>query len=278
MKRKIEELAPITYQNLLLERKSDLERTIKIKAALLEKSSHMENKGHIRIVPHNRVLQYYLITKKGDTIGKYLQRSQNAFAEDLLNYEYNKKALSSLQNELKLITRLLTFCQKKSVEKIFAGFSKHKQKIIRPVTLSDKEYAEQWLAVSYKGNPFDFSTSEFYTSKGERVRSKSEVIIADTLSRLNIPYRYEYPLELKNQNSTIYLDFCCLNISTRKEIYWEHFGMMDDTDYAAKAVMKINAMSSNGFFPDKNAIFTFETQVSPLNIKYLEKLIAEYLA
>jgi len=278
MKRKIEELAPIMYQNLLLERKSDLERTIKSKSTLLEKSNHLENKGHIRIVPHNRVLQYYLITKKGDTIGKYLQRSQNNLAEDLLNYEYNKKALCSLQDELKLITRLLSFCQKKSVEKIYASFSKYKQKIIRPDTLSDKEYAEQWQAVSYKGNPFDFSASEFYTSKGERVRSKSEVIIADTLSRLNIPYRYEYPLELKNQNYTIYPDFCCLNLSTRKEIYWEHFGMLDDTDYAAKAVMKINSMSSNGFFPGKNAIFTFETQVSPLNTKYLEKLIAEYLA
>lgn len=278
MKRKIEELAPITYQNLLLERKTDLERTIKSKSTLLEKSRHLENKGHIRIVPHNKVLQYYLITKKGDTIGKYLQRSQNNFAEDLLTYEYNKKALSSLQNELKLITSLLSFCQKKSVEKLFTGFSKHKQKIIRPVTLSNKEYAEQWQAISYKGNPFDFSTSEFYTSKGERVRSKSEVIIADTLSRLNIPYRYEYPLELKNQNYTIYPDFCCLNLSTRKEIYWEHFGMMDDTEYATKAVNKINSMSSNGYFSGKNAIFTFETQVSPLNTKNLEKIIDEYLA
>jgi len=277
MKRKTEELSPITYQNLLLERKSDLERTIKTKIAILEKSRHLENKGHIRIVPHNRVLQYYLITKKGDTIGKYLQRSQNNFAEDLLQYEYNKKVISSLQNELKLITRLLTFCQKKSVEKIFAGFSKHKQKIIRPVTFSDKEYAEQWQAISYKGKPFDFITSEFYTGKGERVRSKSEVIIADTLSRLNIPYRYEYPLELKKQNHTIYPDFCCLNLSTRKEIYWEHFGIMDDTDYATKAVVKINAMSSNGYFPGKNAIFTFETQVSPLNTKFLEKIIKEYL-
>ena len=35
------------------------------------------------------------------------------------------------------------------------------------------------------------------TSRGERVRSKSEVIIADTLDRLKIPYRYEFPHQLK---------------------------------------------------------------------------------
>ena len=39
--------------------------------------------------------------------------------------------------------------------------------------------------------------TEFYTRKGERVRSKSELIIAEELQRYQVPYLYEKPLELK---------------------------------------------------------------------------------
>lgn len=52
------------------------------------------------------------------------------------------------------------------------------------------------------------------------MRSKSEVIIADLLNKEGIPYRYEFPLYLKEFN-TVYPDFTILNVRKRKEIYWE---------------------------------------------------------
>lgn len=79
--------------------------------------------------------------------------------------------------------------------------------------LTDKRF-------EYRGKGFDESTSEFYTAKGEKVRSKSEVIIADVLSREGIPYRYEYPLYLKGIGK-VHPDFTVLNVKQRKEIYWE---------------------------------------------------------
>lgn len=277
MKRKIEELPPVSYENQLLERKIEIERVIKSKEKALERTKNLESAGHIRIVPHRSVLQYYLITKKGDTRGKYLPRSQNEFAESLITFDYNKKALKALKSELNQINKLLAFCKKHSVQTVYSGFSKYKKSLLEPVTLEAKDFVQQWKTVSYSPKNFDYSSTEYYTSKGERVRSKSEVIIADTLSRFNVPYRYEYPLELKSRSFPIYPDFCCLNLSTRKEYYWEHFGMMDDSEYAAKATAKINAMASDGFFSGKNALFTFETTTTPLNVKTLEKIIEAYL-
>ena len=51
--------------------------------------------------------------------------------------------------------------------------------------------------------------TEYYTIKGERVRSKSEKIIADELYRYQIPYKYEFPLTLAthNRNIQLYPDF-----------------------------------------------------------------------
>ena len=64
------------------------------------------------------------------------------------------------------------------------------------------------------------------TEKGERVRSKSEKILADYFYRNNILYQYEKPLYLKGYG-TIYTDFTFLSKKTRKEIYWEHEGIVN---------------------------------------------------
>ena len=117
---------------------------------------------------------------------------------------------------------------------------------------------------------------ELFTTKGERVRSKSEVLIADSLNRLGIPYRYEYPLKLKN-GITVHPDFLCLNVRTRQEFYWEHFGMMDNPEYTENAIHKLQQYSENNLHPGINLILTMETISNPLNLKYIEQQIKNYL-
>ena len=85
-----------------------------------------------------------------------------------------------------------------------------RRKLIIPRFISDEEYAEKWQNVKYKGKEFAEGVVEIYTVKGERVRSKSEKILADLFERKNIPYRYEYPLKLSD-NKIIYPDFTILN-------------------------------------------------------------------
>ena len=137
-------------------------------------------------------------------------------------------------------------------------------------------FIEEWQKVEWTGHPFSEDAPQLFTTKGERVRSKSEVQIADSLNRLGIPYRYEYPLRLKN-GINIYPDFYCLNVRTRQELYWEHFGMMDNPEYAKNAVQKLHQYNSIQIIPGKNLIITMETSTSPLNVKYIEQQIKSYL-
>lgn len=275
MKRKIEELSPVTYEESLKTRARELEKLIKSKNAILQTTPELKTAGKIRIVPHRSKLQFYHITKKNDTTGKYLPRSKDEFAHQLIQYDYDTKVLRAAEKEYSVIQRLLNQNKKSGVQKIFQRFSKVRKTLINPVTLSDKTYAEQWLSRQYAGNNFSIS-GEFYTSKGEHVRSKSEVIIADTLARLNIPYRYEYPLELKS-DKTIYPDFCCLNLRTRQEIYWEHFGLMDDPEYLSTAITKIQKMQESGYKLGEHFIFTMENSELPLNSKFIQTMAEAYL-
>lgn len=72
-------------------------------------------------------------------------------------------------------------------------------------------------------------------------------------------------------------DFYCLNLRTRQEFAWEHFGMMDDPDYASRAAEKLRLYAENGFFPGKNLIITMETTKQQLSSKMLREVIKAYL-
>ena len=75
----------------------------------------------------------------------------------------------------------------------------------------------------------------------------------------------------------MYPDFKVLNKRTRREYYWEHLGMMDDEEYAAHAMQKIETYAGNGILPGKNLILTHETSQRPLNVKTVQKLIDAFL-
>jgi len=69
----------------------------------------------------------------------------------------------------------------------------------------------------------------YSTVKGDRVRSKSEVIIANLLADHDIAYEYEKKLEYKN-GKWIEPDFT-ITLPNGKELYWEHLGMLGVESY-----------------------------------------------
>ena len=146
---------------------------------------------------------------------------------------------------------------------------------ITPVEVSDREYIRQWEAYEYEPKGFPEDYPEHYTGKGERVRSKSEILIADSLARFGVPYRYEYPTNVGG--TVLYPDFTVLNIRKRKEYIWEHLGMLGQAKYAGEAVNRIERLEFNGYFPGENLILTMETEDTPLNTKLVAQLIKRYL-
>ena len=151
-----------------------------------------------------------------------------------------------------------------------------RQLLVTPVEpIWEKELAK-WYDSEYHGKEFYEGTAEIVTEKGERVRSKSEKILADYFYRNNILYQYEKPLYLKGYG-TVYPDFTFLSKKTRKEIYWEHEGMMDKPEYAKSAVKKIESYQRNGIHLGERLILTFETELTVLNSQIVEELVEKYL-
>lgn len=70
------------------------------------------------------------------------------------------------------------------------------------------------------------------TTRGDAVRSKSEVIIANMLHAKSLDYHYEAPLELGGV--TKYPDFTIEDDDTGITYYWEHCGMLHDPGYRSR--------------------------------------------
>lgn len=241
-----------------------------------EKALRKAPEGTLRVCKHGKKIQYYHRNDPKDFNGKYIREKDLKLAAKLAQKDYDTKILRSAEEELQAIEKYLGNSPKLRVEQIYENLHPSRQVLVTPIRETDAEYVEKWSSLKYSGKDFVEGSPEFFTSRGERVRSKSELLIADLLIQEGIPYRYEYPIYLAGVGK-IYPDFTVLNVKKRKELFWEHLGMMDDPTYADNAVRKIAAYVQNNIFQGEQLILTYETKQTPFNPKAVRELIAHYL-
>lgn len=102
------------------------------------------------------------------------------------------------------------------------------------------------------------------TRRGESVRSKSEVIIADLLYSKKIDYSYEGPLVGKD-GKTRYPDFTFEEDETGLKVYWEHLGMMQVPEYRDRWKKKLEWYKEQDILPHKDGGGTEGTLVTTMD-------------
>lgn len=110
--------------------------------------------------------------------------------------------------------------------------------------------------------------------EGKRERGWVVEGVADKLHALGIPYRYEYPLVLEG-NIKVYSDFTILKMPQREEVYLEHFGLLDNSEYIDSVIYKLNTYERNGSYLGVKLFITHETSKVPLNTRALDGMIKQ---
>ncbi|GGM27805.1 AAA family ATPase [Dactylosporangium sucinum] len=85
------------------------------------------------------------------------------------------------------------------------------------------------------------------TERGQLVRSKSELLIANLLHQLNAVYEYETPFT-GTDGRTVKPDFT-IETDLGETLLWEHLGMLNDPRYAEKWKLKKAWYADNGVLP-----------------------------
>jgi len=238
--------------------------------------------GALRVRTWNGKTEYYYRSndtenaKESRSNGRYLKKKEEALAKSIAQRDYDTAVVDKAKKRIYAIEKFLKTYEKTNLKQLYQDTVPGRRQLIIADIMSDEEYAKHWQSVVYQGKEFTDDDIEIITERGERVRSKSEKIIADKLYALGIPYRYEYPICMAG-GEIFHRDFTVLHIEERKEMYWEHLGMLDDMDYLENALQKIIIYEKNGIFPGKNLILTYETKKNPLNPSIVNMLIDEYL-
>ena len=231
--------------------------------------------GSLRVSKTHGTCQFYNKTELYQP-GKYIPRKDRPLAVRLAQKDYDKKLLEALTSQEKAIEKFIKDYDPDAEVQVYEKLSAPRKELVTPEFLSDEEFIRQFLSEPYTRLGFKDTDPEFYTDNGERVRSKSEILIANALLRNKVPYLCEFPVY---DNGVIFAapDFKCLNVRLRKIFYWEHLGKLGDQDYVNRNANKFEKYTLSKDFDESSLILTFETENHPLNTKVIEEKIRRYL-
>ena len=206
---------------------------------------------------------------------KYIpMREENEIAA-LAQKKYDEKLAAEIESELKMLRKAGKTEFSRSIERVYSDMNPALKSYVRPAVMPDEKFIEVWEAQEYPRKGFRADEGLFITKKGERVRSKTERFIADCLCDAGVPYRYEYPVKLGK--IPVHPDFTVLNRRTRREYFWEHFGMLDVEEYRKGMLSKMNLYAEHGIISGVNLITTFEAAEFPVNSGMVKEIIKAYL-
>jgi hypothetical protein len=240
--------------------KQRLSKLNTIKKLIEQELEHLPP-GQISAYRHNGLVEYHLLDPHNKT--RYISKKKELpLIEKLSQKAYCQKALQKVDAEIKAIKRYFSGCPDGPVENTVADIDPELSKFVTPLVEDDESYKNNWLKEPYER--LEMPESQKLTGR-EGFRSKSEWMIAKLLTEAGISYKYEKPLKI--EGNVVYPDFTLLDVANRRELYWEHFGKIDDNDYLFSVIRKLDLYSRSGMIREGRLIVTMESGSEPVDIR-----------
>lgn len=239
---------------------------------LIEKRIKLLPAGRVKIKFRNGKPNYYYLDNGSKE--KFLTKKDANLLSQLLQKSYLKSVLKAAKTELAALEKMQEIYPDTLPEEIYGNLPDARKAGVEPIILGDGPDVRKWMNEPYVRKSFKKDAAVYKTLKGDRVRSKSEMIIADRLFINGIPYKYECPLMVGGE--IIHPDFSIMRMSDHKIIYHEHCGKMDDKEYFNDLVDRINLYNQSGILQGNRLTFTFETSDTPFDARVIDRLINEY--
>lgn len=217
------------------------------------------------IIRHDKNCVYYYSAYLGKE--KYIAKKDVETIRPLIQKSYVMDVIKESELEMELLSSFINAYSKISPEAVFSNLPDERKKYATPVYIGNINVNE-WVSSAYDHKPV---INGYTTLKGDKVRSKSELIIADRLWIMGIPYKYECPIMVNGV--IIHPDFTILRLSDNRILYYEHCGMMDNPEYADKMVARVIDYNKEGIYLGDRLFMTFETANHPIDVSAIDNLI-----
>ena len=229
--------------------------------------------GTIHVKRRKGTAAFYLDLPKGKDEKRrevHIPKQDKKLISSLCTKKYCRKLIPVLTKEIRLLKTFLEKFDPQEKHRVLQRLPAELAGHVSPLVKSNEQAIREWENAHFDANPYPLDHDSYLSKKGELVRSRLELITANMLHDLNIPYRYECALYLED-GSVCYPDFTILHPKTLK-VYWlELFGMMDDPDYAAAALKKNAHYALSKVF--SRLIMIFDHRKAPFRTETLEMIL-----
>ena len=226
--------------------------------------------------PKKSIKERHDLGKKKQITSKYLKKDDLDIMAGIKRRRFIGKSMPKLKKALKILEQLADKYYPYDPSEIINNLSEIYSNIpIREFIREENGVSLEWIGLKEVPNDFFVENLRHITSSGRIVRSKSEAIIADLLDSNNLLYKYE--VEIDTGNRKYFPDFAVFRKSDKKIIYWEHFGLMCNEDYANAMLNKINEYHSIGIILWDNLIMTSDGLEGNIDAKRINNMIKTVL-
>lgn len=203
---------------------------------------------------------------------KYCSLQNDQLVRGAIDSQYVPAVEAALLEELELLHQLQGNLEKGLKYRAYECLPESARARIAPVCLRTEEVCRAWAAEEFVSNSIDLpEDNQMVTDRGEKVRSRAELIIANMLNKLGLAYRYECRFYVNGRSA--YPDFTIMHPQTGEIYYLEYFGLMDDYEYARSALKKI--YQYYGTPQADKFIFIFESERVGINIPAIENMLRQ---
>lgn len=203
---------------------------------------------------------------KNDDLFKSVQYAQNTFLKCKL------VDLESKRNRLKeFIDKEQKYAE--SAEK-YANSNDDIKSLLNGCQLLWDDEIAAWANEPYEKADFFPEHLQYETDKGDMVRSRAEMTIANFLYEAKIPYRYEPKIVIGGEVE--YPDFLILDPITKELFILEYLGLLKIDAYDVKNRNKLIRYIKNGYIPSLNLILISESENIPFDASYVRDILRHY--
>ena len=208
--------------------------------------------------------------------GKRLRKSINKapdFIRGLARKEYLINETKLLEKNIKALRDVMKSRVEPSPDNVLRSISRHLQGIPEEYFFPE-ENKDSWASQPYEMSNYKPEEKKHTTSRGLKVRSKSEVLIAEMLYIFNIQFRYEQVIRI---NGIVLVPDFTIKLPDGRIFYWEHCGLMSSKEYREHQKWKMEIYEKGDIVPWKNLIVTYDDEEGNINVGIIESEIKNKL-
>lgn len=220
-------------------------------------------------------MNYLQATGSGSTLKRHGITGNTKTIQGLARKKYLEEEQKLLETDILGLTRLLNTYVDPSAEHILSRLPTRYRQLPESMFFppSEQTIVNDWASEPYEQNTRNLHEKIHITGRGLRVRSKSELIIADKLDQYHIIYRYDSLIYFENH--VFSPDF--IFMTKNGLMYWEHCGKMSEPGYRSSNEWRLSNYKRMGIVPWKNLIITYDMEDGGLNLGIIESEIRNKL-